>query len=37
MTCHGLRHTHASMLLFKGVNVKYVSQRLGHKDIVTTL
>ncbi|OQP07596.1 site-specific integrase [Geobacillus sp. 46C-IIa] len=37
ITCHGLRHTHASMLLYKGVNVKYVSRRLGHKDIVTTL
>lgn len=37
ITCHGLRHTHASMLLYKGVNVKYISRRLGHKDIVTTL
>ncbi|BBU40727.1 integrase [Aeribacillus pallidus] len=37
ITCHGLRHTHASMLLYKGVNIKYVSRRLGHKDIVTTL
>ncbi|WP_233414576.1 site-specific integrase [Thermaerobacillus caldiproteolyticus] len=37
LTCHGLRHTHASMLLFKGVNIKYVSRRLGHKDIITTL
>jgi len=37
ITCHSLRHTHASMLLYKGVNIKYVSRRLGHKDIVTTL
>ncbi|MEC5268236.1 site-specific integrase [Heyndrickxia coagulans] len=37
ITCHGLRHTHASMLLYKGVNIKYISRRLGHKDIVTTL
>ncbi|OIK13553.1 site-specific integrase [Bacillus sp. MUM 116] len=37
ITSHGLRHTHASMLLFKGVNVKYISRRLGHKIIVTTL
>lgn len=37
ITCHGLRHTHASMLLYKGVNIKYLSRRLGHKDIVTTL
>lgn len=37
ITCHGLRHTHASMLLYKKVNIKYISRRLGHKDIVTTL
>jgi integrase len=37
ITCHGLRHTHASMLLYRGVNVKYISRRLGHTDIVITL
>jgi integrase len=37
ITCHGLRHTHASVLLYQGVNVKYVSRRLGHTDIVITL
>ena len=37
ITCHGLRHTHASMLLYQGVNIKYISRRLGHTDIVTTL
>ncbi|NRD80342.1 site-specific integrase [Bacillus sp. BRMEA1] len=37
ITLHGLRHTHASMLLYQGINVKYVSRRLGHGDIVTTL
>lgn len=37
ITCHGLRHTHASILIYKGVNIKYVSRRLGHADIVTTL
>ena len=37
VTSHSLRHTHASMLLYKGVNIKYLSRRLGHKDIVTTL
>lgn len=37
ITCHSLRHTHASMLLYKGINIKYISRRLGHKDIVTTL
>jgi integrase len=37
VTSHSLRHTHASMLLYKGVNIKYLSRRLGHKDITTTL
>lgn len=37
ITCHGLRHTHGSILLYKGANIKYVSRRLGHSDIVTTL
>lgn len=37
ITCHSLRHTHASMLLYRGINIKYISRRLGHKDIVTTL
>lgn len=37
VTTHCLRHTHASMLLYNGVNVKYISRRLGHKDIITTL
>ena len=37
ITCHCLRHTHASILLYQGVNIKYISRRLGHKDIVTTL
>ncbi|MBS5816160.1 MAG: site-specific integrase [Enterococcus casseliflavus] len=34
---HGLRHTHASILIYQGVNLKYVSRRLGHKKIETTL
>ena len=25
------------MLLYRGINIKYISRRLGHKDIVTTL
>ncbi|MEB8704686.1 site-specific integrase, partial [Bacillus cereus] len=37
ITCHSLRHTHASILLYNGVNIKYISRRLGHKDIVITL
>ncbi|WP_239257116.1 site-specific integrase [Listeria ilorinensis] len=37
ITCHSLRHTHASILLYEGVNVKYISRRLGHSDITITL
>ncbi|WP_284185607.1 site-specific integrase [Latilactobacillus sakei] len=29
---HRLRHTHASILLFKGVNILSVSRRLGHHN-----
>lgn len=36
LSFHGLRHTHASILLFKGVNILSVSRRLGHKDVTTT-
>lgn len=34
---HGLRHTHATLLLQEGVNVKIVSERLGHTNIGITL
>ena len=34
---HTLRHTHASILLSKGVYIKTVQQRLGHASISTTL
>lgn len=37
ITMHGLRHTHASVLLYKKVSIYYVSERLGHGDIDTTL
>jgi integrase len=36
ISVHGLRHTHASILLYKKVSIYYVSERLGHKDIETT-
>ena len=34
---HDIRHTHATILLYKGVDVKTISERLGHADIQTTL
>lgn len=34
---HTLRHTHASWLLAQGVDVKTVSERLGHANVATTL
>ena len=34
---HDLRHTHASHLLLAGVNVKVVSERLGHASVSFTL
>ena len=34
---HDLRHSHASLLLAKGVNPKVVSERLGHASVVITL
>lgn len=36
-TYHKLRHTHATKMLESGANIKAVQQRLGHKDIGTTL
>lgn len=34
---HDMRHTHATILLYLGVDVKTISERLGHSDIQTTL
>lgn len=34
---HDLRHTYATLLLSKGVNVKVISERLGHSNIKMTL
>ncbi len=33
---HGLRHTHASILLFAGVSIASVAHRLGHSSMTTT-
>lgn len=34
---HGLRHTHATILIANSENIKVVSERLGHTDIRMTL
>lgn len=34
---HDLRHTHASLLLARGVHAKVVQERLGHSSITMTL
>ena len=33
---HDLRHTHASLMLAKGIHLKIVSERLGHSNIGIT-
>ena len=36
ISIHGLRHTHASILLFAGVSIGSVARRLGHASMNTT-
>lgn len=36
ISVHGLRHTHASLLLFAGVSIASVARRLGHSSMNTT-
>lgn len=36
ISIHGLRHTHASLLLFTGVSIASVARRLGHSSMTTT-
>ena len=36
-TFHALRHTHCTRLLEAGAPIKYVQERLGHKDVKVTL
>lgn len=37
ITIHGLRHTNASVLLHRGVDINYLSERFGHSNIETAL
>ena len=37
ISIHSLRHTHATLLILNGENIKVISDRLGHKDISVTL
>lgn len=37
ITVHGFRHSHASILFEAGATIKEVQERLGHKDIKTTM
>ncbi len=34
---HSLRHTHTTNLIQAGANIKYVQERLGHKNVQVTL
>ena len=36
VTLHGLRHTHASVLISSGISIASVSKRLGHSNISIT-
>ncbi|WP_283678409.1 site-specific integrase [Lentilactobacillus sp. Marseille-Q4993] len=36
ISVHGLRHTHASLLLYSGVSIASVARRLGHSNMNTT-
>jgi integrase len=36
ISVHGLRHTHASLLIYAGVSIASIAKRLGHSSIKTT-
>lgn len=36
ITVHGLRHTHASLLIFADVSIATIAKRLGHSNMTTT-
>ncbi|WP_282434400.1 tyrosine-type recombinase/integrase [Desulfosporosinus orientis] len=37
ITLHSFRHTHISLLIEAGVDIKAIQQRVGHTDINTTM
>ncbi|BDR59558.1 site-specific integrase [Xylocopilactobacillus apicola] len=37
ITYHGLRHTHVSYLISKGIDINYISKRLGHSNVAVTM
>lgn len=37
ITLHGIRHTSSTLELAAGTPIKVVSERLGHKDVLTTM
>ena len=37
MRLHDFRHSHATMLIYNGINIVNVSKRLGHSDVTMTL
>ncbi|MBG9981711.1 site-specific integrase [Aerococcaceae bacterium DSM 111020] len=37
LTIHSLRHTHCSILIYEGVDINYISKRLGHSSTVETI
>ena len=37
ITFHGLRHTHATLLMQQGINPKVVQERLGHTTLAMTM
>ncbi len=37
VTIHGLRHTHITMLISNGLDIKTVASRVGHSNVQTTL
>jgi len=37
LTTHSLRHTHASWLAIRGLDIAHIKEQLGHKSISTTM